>query len=205
MFMLTLTWAENAVLPPKKWPSRRSFLRLVKGLVVALAADTAYRPARAAETPEASGQAAIESFSASGKSTGLVRLPKIAKTDAEWLKQLTLQQFAITRLAHTEKPFSGAYWDDHDDGIYHCVCCDTALFDSSTKFSSHTGWPSFYEPISSYNVVKSADNRFGMHRTAVSCALCDAHLGHVFDDGPPPTGLRYCIDSLALRFVKRSA
>ena len=146
----------------------------------------------------------VETFSAAGKSTGLVHLTKVVKSDSEWLKQLTAEQFAVTRRAATEKPYSGLYWNSHEDGLYRCICCDTAVFDSSAKFSSKTGWPSFYEPISLHNIAKSDDRRSGMRRVAVGCVLCDAHLGHVFDDGPPPSGLRYCIDSVALRFVLRS-
>ena len=99
--------------------------------------------------------------------------------------------------------FTGPYWDNHAPGLYRCVACDTALFDSDTKFDSGTGWPSFYQPIASQNVVEIKDTSFGMTRTAVSCALCDSHLGHVFPDGPPPTGLRYCINGVALRYIAR--
>jgi len=158
----------------------------------------------AAEATEQAPDVTIENFTASGNSTGLVRLAKVVKSDDAWQRELTPEQFAVTRRAGTEKPFSGAYWDSRHDGLYRCICCNTALFDSSTKFVSHTGWPSFYEPISVHNIVKIEDNRFGLHRTSVSCALCDGHLGDLFQDGPPPTGLRYCVDSAALRFVKRS-
>ena len=145
----------------------------------------------------------IESFDANGKSVGLSRVIKIVKSEAEWRAQLSPLAFEVTRKEGTERAFTGPYWDNHADGLYRCVCCDTALFDSKTKYDSGTGWPSFFAPISKPNVVESADTSFGMRRVAVSCRRCDAHLGHVFTDGPKPTGLRYCINGVALRFVGR--
>ncbi len=122
----------------------------------------------------------------------------IEKTDAEWREQLTPEQYHVTRKAGTERAFSGKYWDCHDDGIYACVCCGTELFDAKTKFDSGTGWPSFYQPLRPENVGEKEDNSFWMRRVEVVCSNCDAHLGHVFSDGPLPTGLRYCMNSASL-------
>ena len=141
-------------------------------------------------------------FSATGQRGDIVTLPPVVKSDAEWQQQLSPDAFAVTRRAGTERPYSGQYWNLHDKGLYRCICCDTALFSSETKFESGTGWPSFWQPIAKENVREISDYSLGMARTAVSCRLCDAHLGHVFDDGPRPTGLRYCMNSVALRFVK---
>ena len=144
----------------------------------------------------------IVEFTDAGVRQGIVVVPKVVKSEDEWRKQLSPLAFEVTRQAGTERAFTGEYWNLHDKGLFRCICCETALFSSETKFESGTGWPSFWAPIAKENVQEAQDVSLGMMRTAVSCRRCDAHLGHVFDDGPKPTGLRFCINSVALRYAK---
>jgi len=127
---------------------------------------------------------------------------KIEKTDEEWRQLLTPEQFEVARKKGTERAFTGKYWDLHDKGLYLCVCCGNELFKSDSKYDSGCGWPSFYAPLDESNVATAPDNTHGMRRTEVMCSRCGAHLGHVFEDGPRPTGLRYCMNSASLNFVK---
>ena len=174
---------------------RRGFLAGLLASPLALAAADADLPATVT----------IENFSAAGQSLGKVQVPRIVKTDAEWRALLDAEAWQVTRHEGTERPYSGKYNAHKGDGLYRCICCDTALFDSRTKFESGTGWPSFWKPISNANVRELPDRSLLMERTAVNCRRCEAHLGHVFDDGPDPTGLRYCMNSVALKFVARGS
>jgi peptide-methionine (R)-S-oxide reductase len=159
----------------------------------------AARPLAADEGP---ASVTIVQFSADGQRIGTVTVPRLIKSDDAWRRQLPADSYWVTRHADTERPYTGAYWNLEERGLFRCIACDLALFSSTAKFDSGTGWPSFFQPIAEENIVKTVDGSLMEVRTAVSCRLCDAHLGHVFDDGPPPTGLRYCMNSVALRFVK---
>ena len=160
------------------------------------------RASRAA--PAVPGKVTIVMFTDAGMNQGPMLVDKVIKTEAEWRALLPPQSFEVTRHADTERPFSGALNSEHNHGLFRCICCATALYSSDTKFDSGTGWPSFYQPIAKQNVVEKTDTSFGTVRTEILCARCDAHLGHVFDDGPRPTGLRYCMNSVALKFIKHA-
>jgi peptide-methionine (R)-S-oxide reductase len=175
---------------------RRQFLSALSGAAVILATRSF------ANDNSGSDKVTVMQFSEDGKPLGRTTLSKVRK-EAEWRKVLSPLAYEVTREQGTERPFSQPGYDRHEPGIYRCVCCDNALFDASTKFDSGTGWPSFWQPIAAENVHEISDHMFGMTRTEVKCALCDAHLGHVFDDGPKPTGLRYCMNTVALRFVAK--
>jgi peptide-methionine (R)-S-oxide reductase len=178
--------------------TRRHFLAFV-------AATIGGQDARLAVRPASETDVLIVAFSDAGERLGAERVAKVVKSDAEWRKLLSPLAYQVARRGDTERPFSGAYWNLHDRGLFRCVCCETALFSSDAKFDSGTGWPSFYDVIAKENVVANTSPVAFLTGSEVTCRRCDAHLGDVFDDGPRPTKLRYCIDSVSLRFVKRIA
>jgi peptide-methionine (R)-S-oxide reductase len=184
---------------------RRSFLAGSAAAIAGLAwfymkkHQSVYARVAASELPKT---VTIVEFTDAGQKKSSVTIARIVKTEEEWKKQLAPASFEVARHDGTEPPYTNENPNAHAKGVFRCICCDTALFNADTKFESGTGWPSFWQPIAKENVLETTDESFGMTRTAVSCRLCDAHLGHVFDDGPPPTGLRYCMNAVALRFAK---
>lgn len=186
--------------------SRRGFLVSSTLALTAFAIGctrTGQAEAAAPATPKTTGgKVTLVEFSDNGKRLRTVTVDKVIRTDAQWRKQLSPAAYEVLRRAGTERPFSGKYDKNYAKGVYRCIGCNTALYDSATKFDSGTGWPSFWQPIAKENIVETADRTFGMVRTAISCARCDSHLGHVFNDGPKPTGLRYCMNSVSLLFAK---
>jgi len=197
----------NAVATESAHPiGRRGFIvgaaAVVSGVAfVALRRATLAKP-QPVSASELPAMVEIVEFDADGKRKGKAAVHSIVKSDTEWRHQLSQTSYRVTRQADTERAFTGDSWDQHERGLFRCICCETALFSSAAKFDSGTGWPSFWQSIAPENVVETTDSSIGMDRTAVSCRRCNAHLGHVFPDGPPPTGLRYCMNSAAMRFVK---
>ena len=167
------------------------------------ASDGASAPAAKSDKHTEAHLVKVKVFNKSGELVGPIEMPKVVKTDAEWQKQLTPEQYVIARAKGTERPFCGTLLDNKKQGVYACICCGLPLFSSDSKFNSGTGWPSFFQPVAKENVTEHADHSHDMVRTEILCARCDGHLGHVFNDGPRPTGLRFCVNSESLTFVPK--
>jgi len=191
-------------LPDHNLPEQPARRGLLGGAALALA-GLLLRPGAALAATANAAYVNIVEFAGNGRRLRVVKLPPVVKPDETWRAQLSPLAYQVTRHEGTERAFSGKYAESNDKGIYHCICCDTALFSSATKFDSGTGWPSFWQPIAKENIIQREDHSYFMVRTTVSCRRCAAHLGHVFDDGPEPTGLRYCMNSVALRLAPLTA
>jgi len=190
---------------PRRFLSTTVIL-LVTLLVARVALSTRHgSPATSPSEREAAmnSNVSVKVFNDKGELIGPISTPRVVKTDAEWQRQLTPEQYKIARGKGTEAPFCGTLLDNHQDGVYACVCCGLPLFSSDSKFNSGTGWPSFFQPVAPENVIEHADDSLGMRRTEILCARCDCHLGHVFEDGPRPTGLRFCVNSDSLTFTPK--
>lgn len=174
----------------------------VAAIVVVVARQTLNRAGAAPESSKGQAMVKVHVYNAEGKLVGPIEMPKVVKTDEEWKKQLTPEQFRVARSSGTERPFCGNLLDNKKEGVYTCICCGLPLFSSNSKFNSGTGWPSFFQAVSKENVTEKVDDSHGMKRVEINCGRCDGHLGHVFEDGPRPTGLRFCVNSESLAFTE---